>query len=131
MLSNYDYYCPHCYQNIRTRDWVRFKVQKEDDLEADLFLSPSPQDYSYHCLPDLKLRPGDRLEFSCFNCKESLQSKEYPKFVNIHLKVTESIVFDILFSPVCGVKQTFIEMEGDLEPYTGNFLSFHTPRKTG
>ena len=131
MFSDFGYSCPHCKSDLKDDYGIKFQVEKSNKQQTTLYLSPLPEDYAYKSVPEVSFEKGERLIFRCCSCNMDLQSAEHPNLVHIHLKVTDSILFDVLFSPICGDKQSFIDMEGELESYSGNFFTFKHLQKTG
>ena len=129
MLANYDYYCPCCKGKLSKEHGVHFLVENDKKQKADLYLSPLPGVYHYMSDKEISIDKGERIKFYCYTCREDLQSEVYPQLILIHLKVTDDILFDVLFSPVCGEKQTYVIMEGKLEKYAESFLAFDYPRR--
>jgi len=117
MLANYEYYCPHCNSNLSSNKGVSFYIENCKNQRANLYLSPLPCIYHYTSDVEISIDKGEKVLFYCGCCKQSLQSETHPKFVEIHLKVTEDILFEVLFSPICGEKLTYVVMEGCLEKY--------------
>ena len=114
MLANYDYYCPNCDARLTSNKQIHFLVCIRGFEMANLYLSATPGEYGHKSDHDLKIKNGDRVEFHCTSCRTNLKSKNYPDFVEIHLKVTPEVVFEVLFSPVCGEKTTYVIMENEM-----------------
>ncbi len=124
MLASYDYHCPHCKNKLTHGDSVQFIVENTKQQRATMTLSPLPGVYSHSSDIDLLVRRGEKLKFHCPSCETDLQSNEHPKFVEIYLQITDTIVFEVLFSPICGEKLTYVIMQGELEKYEDSFLAF-------
>jgi transcription elongation factor Elf1 len=131
MISNYDYYCPHCNHQLTADDQISFFVRTARGEMANLQLSAVPGEYGYMADKDLEIKEGDEIEFNCQRCQNNLKSNTYPDFVEIHLRVTTDVIFEVLFSPICGEKVTYVIMEGEMVKYQENFYSItSTHRKS-
>lgn len=122
MLSNYDYHCPHCLHNLTNNEEIHFIVEDANNQRAHLYLNAEPGIYGYRSSKDLDIQPGDRLSFSCSSCEKNLVSSKYANFIEIQLKISDDIFFEVLFSPICGHEITYVVMEGNLEIYRAGFL---------
>lgn len=125
MLSNYHFYCPHCNTNLTKNNEIEFLVDY-NNLNFKLYLSATPHTYGYKSETDISIKTGDKLTFQCSSCKVDLQSKKYSDFVEICLKIKEGITFEILFSPICGTKMTYVVMEDEMVKFRDNFFSNFT-----
>ena len=131
MLSNYHYFCPHCNTDLTKNNEIEFLVDY-NNINFKLYLSAVPRAYGYKSDIDVAIKTGDKLNFQCNSCKIDLQSKKYSNFVEIYLKVKEGITFEILFSPICGKKITYVVMEDEMVKFRDNFFTnFNSLDKVG
>tara|TARA_B100000809_G_C14899390_1_gene445683 strand:+ start:133 stop:528 length:396 start_codon:yes stop_codon:yes gene_type:complete len=121
MLSKYHFHCPHCQVDLTKNNEIKFLVNF-NNFNFKLFLSAIPNTYGHKSDIDIPIETGDRLLFQCNSCKTNLQSKKYSDFVEISLKVKTGITFEILFSPICGKKTTYIIMEDEMVKFRDDFF---------
>lgn len=124
MISEYDYYCPKCDGILSEESQVIFSVQREKGEKVKLFLDPKPGSYNVRCEPEMTFDEGEMVNFHCPHCNDSLESNKYFKFVEIVLKVTESVTFDVFFSRIYGVHKTYVGIE-DFEEEYGEQIASH------
>jgi hypothetical protein len=129
MLTNYDYYCPCCDNKLTDASQINFLVRTSRGDQAKVQLSVLPGEYGYNSDVDLEIKDGEHVEFNCQSCKANLQSKNYPDFIEIHLKVTKGVVFEVLFSPICGERITYIIMEYEMVRYRDDFYCIMSMNK--
>lgn len=120
-LSAYNYYCPHCDALLSKKNQVVFKIKRNNNEEALLYLKPKPRDYGFECKPLLNFEKDELVDFFCVKCDANLQSKNYPEFVTIYLKVTNNVVFDVFFSRIHGQHKTYVGIEDFNEHYGIDF----------
>jgi hypothetical protein len=121
MLSKYHFHCPHCLVDLTNNNEIEFLVNF-NKLNFKLYLSAIPNTYGHKSELDITIKTGDKLIFQCNSCKINLQSKKYADFIEICLKVNTGIKFEILFSPFCGKKTTYIVMEEELVKFRDDFF---------
>lgn len=122
MLSKYNYYCPHCDFQLTDKDLVHFHIVNNKRRGTILSMSVYPGIHGYICDNNMTIRNGELIHFYCLGCGKNLLSEKYPEFVEIHLKVNKGIIFRVLFSPICGEQESYIEMEGELELFKDSYL---------
>ncbi len=122
MLSNYNYHCPQCDHLLTRDDKIYFFFYGNAGQKTDIILSAMPGVYGHLNSRNTHIKEGDRIDFHCPGCTSSLLSENKPEYVKIHLKICDGFVFDVLFSPICGEKVSYILMENEMVVYKGNFL---------
>ena len=122
MLWKYDYHCPHCNHQLTKDTEIHFDVKTEEGIEASLYLSTIPGVFGYQSDQNLLLNTGDSIEFYCQSCSSNLQSESHPQYVEVSMKVSDDIVFEVFFSPVYGEKVTYVMMENELVKYNDQFF---------
>jgi len=123
MISQYDYHCPKCDGKLSEDNKVLFHVKTTDQEMVKLFLDPKPRSYKYNCHPWVDFKENEVVDFVCPHCNESLTSEKYSKFVQITLKVTDKVLFDVFFSRVYGDHRTYVGIEDFEEEYGGKITS--------
>ncbi|MFT5858579.1 MAG: hypothetical protein ACI865_000667 [Flavobacteriaceae bacterium] len=126
----YNYYCPNCDHQFNKNEKLHFLVSFKNAKKVKLQLSKEPGVYGYKSNHNLTINNGDLITFFCEKCEVNLQSINRPDFVKIDLRVSNEIIFELLFSPVCGDKKTYVIMEGELVKYGSDFLSIMSSKKS-
>ncbi len=116
-ISQYDYYCPSCNKMLSTTEQVVFDIIRYNKEKAKLFLDPKPGSYKLECKPPLTFEKEELVDFFCPHCQQNLESKKYPKFIQINLKVTKGVSIDVFFSRIYGVHKTYVGIEDFEEEY--------------
>lgn len=122
MLWKYNYHCHKCDHQLTCEDQIHFKVETQDNQKANLFLSAIPGEYGYNTNDSLKLNIGEKIDFFCPSCNVNLESVNHVGLVEVSMKVTKDVIFEVFFSPVYGEKITYVEMEGELVKYRDDFF---------
>lgn len=117
MLNEFNYHCPYCKKQLNKNQEVEFLITTESKRKGKIFLSPTPQTYGFRTEPEFNFKQKEEVEFICANCNENLRSKAYPKYVKIHLKITDKVLIDVFFSRVHGVRKTYVGLEDFKETY--------------
>lgn len=133
MLSKFNFHCPCCNHKLNKNDEIHFLVKKDNKKLTKLRLNPVPGVYGYKSDHSLKIKNGDRVKFYCENCESNLQSIDHSGFVGIYLRVSKDVTFELIFSPVCGERITYVIMDGEIVKYGNDFLSImsHNTKKAG
>lgn len=119
-FKDYTFECPHCNHQLNNHEGnVIFQTRFGDDLEntGTIFLSPVIGEYQYRHEPAHTFKHGTHVQFNCPSCKESLTSSKNEDFVQILMKVTSKIGFDVFFSRKAGMHKTFVATENGPESY--------------
>lgn len=116
-INQYDYYCPKCTKMLTEGEHVVFDIVKSSKVKAKLSLNPKPGSYDFICEPNLDFNKGELVDFSCPHCQQDLASDKFNKFIQIHLKVTDKVLFDVFFSRIHGVHKTYVGIEDFEEEY--------------
>ena len=122
MLWKYNYHCPSCDFQLTKNNQIYFKVETIDNQKANLCLSAVPGEYGYNSNDALTLVVGDKINFFCPSCSTNLQSKSHPELIEVAMKVTNEVIFEVFFSPVYGEKMTYVMMEEELVKYNDDFF---------
>lgn len=128
MLSTFDYHCPHCSHKLNKETQVEFLVRYKRKKKSKLLLAKQPGVYGYKSMHNLNIKNGDKVEFFCTHCEESLISDKRPKFVGIELWTQGEKYLDLFFSPICGERVTYVEMDGELMRFGSDFFSIMSSR---
>lgn len=128
MLSTFDYHCPHCSKKLNSDQQVKFLVRFKKKKKSTLLLDKQPGVYGYKSTHSLNIKNGDRVHFFCSSCETSLRSAKRPEFVEIALWSQGERYLDLFFSPICGERVTYVEMDGELMRFGSDFISIMAPR---
>ena len=120
MLTEYDYHCPKCNQLLNSEKTVVFQIKKSTGETGIIELDPKPGEYTYKCEPDIPFEKGEEIDFYCPACKVNLQSKQYPKYIEMKLRVNSTINFEVLFSRIFDDRRTYVITEDMIEKYGDN-----------
>lgn len=129
MLSNFNYHCPHCQAQLNKESQIEFLVSYKGLLKSRLLLSKQPGVYGYKSEHDLKIDNGDKVDFHCHTCEASLQSEKRSGFVGIQIWSSDEHYLDLFFSPICGERLTYVEMDGELMRFGSDFFSIMKTKK--
>lgn len=122
MLWKYNYHCPSCDHQLTNNNQIHFTVKTKSNENANIFLSAVPGEYGYNSDQSLTLTNGESIDFFCPSCATDLLSKDHPELIEINMKVTEDIIFEVFFSPIYGEKVTYVMMENELVKYRDDFF---------
>ncbi len=128
MLANFNYHCPHCKTQLNKGSQIQFTVSYKGHEKSNLLLSKQPGVYGYKSDHDLKIENGDKVDFFCCSCDASLQSKKRTEFVEIEIWSEDAPYLDLFFSPICGERLTYVEMDGELMRFGSDFFSIMKTR---
>lgn len=129
MLSKFDFHCPCCDHKLNKNDEIHFLVKTGKKLLSKLRLNPVPGVYGYKSDHNLDIKNGDHVKFYCENCESNLQSIDHSGFVGIYLIVSKDITYELIFSPICGERITYVIIDGQIVKYGNDFLSIMSFKK--
>lgn len=115
LLTNYNYICPCCKENLTFAQRVHLKVENASDEVAMIYLHLKPGIYQYECVPELTFVGSEMVTFYCPSCNEDLTSDAYFNFCELTMKVNDETSFQVLFSRIHGEQKTYVITE-DLGP---------------
>ena len=124
MINQYDYYCPKCDEMLSENNQVIFNIQRKNNEKIKLFLDPRPGSYDIKCEPETTFELTEKVDFYCPHCEGNLESDKYSKFIEIILKVTDKVIFDVFFSRIYGDHTTYVGIE-DFEEEYGEKIASH------
>ncbi len=123
MLANFNYHCPHCQAQLNKENQIEFLVAYKDHRKTPLLLSKQPGVYGYKSNHNLIIENGDKVDFFCHSCETQLDSEKRSGFVQIQLWTEGAPYLELFFSPICGERLTYVEMEGELMRFGSDFFS--------
>ncbi len=115
------YYCPKCKALLNVREYIVFVANNNANERGIVLLSPSLGDYKIIHPPEFRYEEGDRLEFFCPVCHESLAIPYINKdLAEVDMVDKNNERYKIAFSEIAGKKCTIkikdnsiVEMYGD------------------
>lgn len=131
MLYEYDYHCTHCDHRLNVGRDVHFLVETKDGEKQLLKLSKIPGVFGHKSEHTRTILDGDKVNFYCVKCENNLQSETKPEFVEIKLRVSKTIDYQLFISPICGERASYIMLEGELVSYGNNFFTVLIDEKKG
>jgi hypothetical protein len=123
MLYDYDYHCTHCDHKLNEGRDVHFLVGFEGEKKYPIKLSKIPGVFGHKSDHTISIKDGDKVNFHCTKCKRNLTSDSRPAFVEIILRVSKAIDYQLFISPICGERASYILLDGELASYGNNFFT--------
>ncbi|XOV68741.1 MAG: hypothetical protein ACFHU9_06080 [Fluviicola sp.] len=123
MLANFNFHCPHCTSQLNDGSQIEFLVAYKNHPKTPLLLSKEPGVYGYKSNHNLIIENGDKVDFFCKSCEAPLDSRKRKGFVEIQIWTNDSPYLDLFFSPICGERLTYVEMDGELMRFGSDFFS--------
>ena len=109
---NNQYMCPHCRGHLRVGDSIVFRIQNKKKEKGLLLLHPEVGNYSSIKHPGFQFKEGERLDFHCPICQESLAAKLDKNLVHLLMIDESRTEHEIYFSRIAGEKSTY-QVSGD------------------
>jgi predicted RNA-binding Zn-ribbon protein involved in translation (DUF1610 family) len=123
-IGNYEYHCPHCHENLREKEGIEFLTKNEEGKMLSIFLDPTLGKYDFYYDYSHNFKLGEKVDFFCPDCSHNLQSKKHTDYIEVLMIVSKDVQFEVLFSRIYGVKQTYLVMEDYVEKHGENHLDF-------
>lgn len=123
MFDDFDFHCPCCDHKLNMNNEIDFKVNTNDKYLSKLRLSRVPGVYGYKSDHKLDIQNGDHVDFYCPKCESNLHSIQHLDFIEIKIKLTEDVEYNLVFSPICGEKKTYVVMNGEFVRFGSDFIS--------
>ncbi|RJO65531.1 MAG: hypothetical protein C4523_15885 [Myxococcales bacterium] len=114
-----EYYCLKCRANLNPNVKIALVVVNGDRKALALF-DPQPGNYEVIVHDDLRLRPGDQVEFLCPVCHADLTSPVDSRLAAIGYRVGDSVQGRVDFSKVKGEHATFFITRERVEAFGEN-----------
>ena len=123
-IGSYDYHCPHCDQDLKGENGIEFITKNENGKTKIIYLDPNLGKYEFYYDYSHVFKEKEKVDFFCSHCRESLQSAKHQDYVEIIMRVSNEVQFEVLFSRLYGVKRTYIVMEDYVEKHGEDLLDF-------
>lgn len=117
-IKDCNFHCPHCSDLLSRNGEIVLTTKRHNGEEGHIKLATTFGNYSYAHVPDVQFDPGEVVAFSCPSCKKTVHSDKYKDYAIIKMHVSESIIFDVLFSREAGKRKTYIVTEDGIESYS-------------
>lgn len=133
-LKGNNYLCPHCKGHLRANNKIIISAKKQNGDCGLLLLDPELGNYKILKHPSFEIKDGERIDFYCSICHETLVAKDYDEHLARVIMVdTNNKEFDILFSKITGEECTYKVKDGIVEAYgvdSGHYTNFfgETPK---
>ena len=104
-----NFLCPKCRSVLNIESNIIFSVQTKDDQRGLILLSTKVGDYSIKNQDNLVIEKGDKIQFFCPICKESLSAPDVNEnLAKVIMQDEEDNEYQILFSIIAGEYCTYM-----------------------
>lgn len=117
-IKDCNFHCPHCSDLLSSNGHIVLSTKRHNGEEGHIRLATTFGNYSYSHEPDTEFTPGEVVSFLCPTCKNHVHSDKYKDYAMIKMHVSDSIIFDVLFSREAGKRKTYIVTEDGIESYS-------------
>lgn len=105
-MKNY-YLCPYCRGHLRVGENIVFKVRNTFREKGLLLLLPEDGNYSSIIHPKFHVEDGDRIDFFCPLCMNSLDASLNENLVHVIMVDPDGREHEIYFSRIAGEKISY------------------------
>jgi len=99
--------CPHCRGHLRVGDYIIFKIRNKEREKGLILLHPEIGNYTSIKHPHFRIREGDRIDFFCPICMQSLDAAMDENLVHVVMVDEKKKEHEIYFSRIAGEKSTY------------------------
>lgn len=99
--------CPHCRGHLRVGDYIIFKIRNKEREKGLILLHPEIGNYTSVKHPHFRIREGDRIDFFCPICMQSLDAAMDENLVHVVMVDEKKKEHEIYFSRIAGEKSTY------------------------
>lgn len=111
-----NYFCPKCQSLLNPNVKIVLTAQK-DRAQGLILFSPQPGNYDAIVPDDLRLQPGDLVEFRCPVCGTDLTSSRNPNLAEIGFRFASGDEGRVGFSRRYGEQATYFVTQEDVKTY--------------
>ena len=108
------YLCPHCRGHLRVGEYIIFKIRNKRREKGLLLLHPEIGDYTSIKHPELNFREGERIDFFCPICLQSLDAAMDENLVHVIMTDVQHKEHEVYFSRITGERSTYKKSEQDV-----------------
>jgi hypothetical protein len=101
------YLCPHCRGHLRVGDYIVFKIRNTLREKGLLLLHPEIGNYSSIKHPQFHFIEGERIDFFCPICMQSLDAVVDENLVHVLMIDKQQTEHEIYFSRIAGEQSTY------------------------
>ncbi|MFO7934520.1 MAG: hypothetical protein R6U78_10605 [Bacteroidales bacterium] len=99
--------CPHCRGHLKVGDHIIFRIRNRDRQKGLILLHPEIGNYTSLKHPSLKIKEGERIDFFCPVCLQSLDASMEENLVHVIMIDEQGKENKIYFSRIAGEKSTY------------------------
>jgi hypothetical protein len=101
------YLCPHCRGQLRIGEYIIFRIRNASREKGLLLLHPEIGNYSSLKHPQFEFREGERIDFFCPICYQSLDAAIDENLVHVIMIDPKGKEHKIYFSRIAGERSTY------------------------
>lgn len=106
IMENY-FICPHCRGHLKVGESIIFRIRNQEREKGLLLLHPEIGNYSSIKHPHFQIKEGERIDFFCPICMQSLDAAMDENLVHVIMVDEKDRSHDIYFSRIAGEKSTY------------------------
>jgi hypothetical protein len=121
------YLCPHCRGHLRVGEYIIFKIRNKRREKGLLLLHPEIGDYTSIKHPELNFKEGERIDFFCPICLQSLDAAIDENLVHVIMTDPQHKEHKVYFSRITGERSTYKKSEQSVmktDEYSHRFTRF-------
>jgi hypothetical protein len=99
--------CPYCRGHLRVGDYIIFRIRNRKREKGLLLLHPEIGNYTSIKHPGFRCKEGDRIDFFCPICMQSLDAAMDENMVHVIMIDEKGKEQEIYFSRIAGEKSTY------------------------
>ncbi len=99
--------CPHCRGHLRVGEYIVLKIRNSRREKGLLLLHCESEGYTSMKHPNLNFREGERIDYFCPLCMQSLDAAEDENLVRVIMIDPQHTEHEIYFSRIAGKQGTY------------------------
>lgn len=124
------YLCPHCRGHLKVGDHIIFKIRNTRREKGLLLLHPEVGDYTSLKHPYFNFEEGERIDFFCPICMQSLDAALNENLVQVVMIDSQHVEREIYFSRIAGEKSTYKVSDGSVMEFGEHSFRYTQLTKT-
>ncbi len=101
------YMCPHCRGQLKVGEYIIFRIRNARREKGLLLLHPEIGNYSSIKHPHFEFREGERIDFYCPICFQSLDATIDENLVQVLMIDSDQKEHKVYFSRIAGEQSTY------------------------